>query len=74
MVVQLPNRAEFMEVFFGLLRAGAIPVMCLPAHREAEIGHLADLSGAVGYVIADIVAGFDYRALAPHRAGPGRRR
>ena len=63
-VVQLPNRSEFTEIFFGLLRAGVIPVMCLPAHREAEIGHLADLSGAVGYVIADIVAGFDYRALA----------
>ncbi|HEY5856680.1 MAG TPA: AMP-binding protein [Aldersonia sp.] len=63
-MVQLPNRAVFAEIFFGLLRAGVIPVMCLPAHREAEIGHLAELSGAVGYVIADVVGGYDYRALA----------
>ncbi|KAA0017971.1 (2,3-dihydroxybenzoyl)adenylate synthase [Antrihabitans cavernicola] len=63
-VMQLPNRPEFVTTLFGLLRAGAIPVMCLPAHRSAEIGHLAELSGAVGYVIADTAAGFDYRELA----------
>ncbi|WP_068272674.1 (2,3-dihydroxybenzoyl)adenylate synthase [Aldersonia kunmingensis] len=63
-VVQLPNRPEFAVVFFGLLRAGAIPVLCLPAHRSAEIGHLAALSEAVGYVIADTFGGFDYRDLA----------
>lgn len=63
-VVQLPNRPEFVTTLFGLLRAGAIPVLCLPAHRSVEIGHLAELSGAVGYVIADTVGGFDYRELA----------
>lgn len=63
-VVQLPNVPEFVPVLFGLLRAGIIPVLTLPAHRRAEIEHLTRLSGAVAYVIADRAGDFDYRALA----------
>ncbi|MFI1914259.1 (2,3-dihydroxybenzoyl)adenylate synthase [Nocardia sp. NPDC020380] len=63
-VVQLPNVPEFVPVLFGLLRAGIIPVLTLPAHRRAEIEHLTRLSGAVGYVIADRAGDFDYRTLA----------
>ncbi|WP_280503246.1 (2,3-dihydroxybenzoyl)adenylate synthase [Nocardia farcinica] len=63
-VVQLPNVPEFLTVLFGLLRAGAIPVLTLPAHRRAEIEHLTRLSEAVAYVIADTAGGFDYRELA----------
>ncbi|MGN2641811.1 (2,3-dihydroxybenzoyl)adenylate synthase [Nocardia takedensis] len=63
-VVQLPNVPEFATVLFGLLRAGIIPVLTLPAHRRAEIEHLAGLSEAVGYVIADRQGDFDYRELA----------
>lgn len=63
-VVQLPNTPEFVIVLFGLLRAGAIPVLALPAHRRAEIEHLAELSGAVAYLIADRHGDFDYRELA----------
>ncbi|MEV0250400.1 AMP-binding protein [Nocardia sp. NPDC050712] len=63
-VVQLPNIPEFLTVLFGLLRAGIIPVLTLPAHRRAEIEHLARLSDAVAYVIADRQGDFDYRELA----------
>ncbi|MGW5108309.1 (2,3-dihydroxybenzoyl)adenylate synthase [Nocardia sp. NPDC004123] len=63
-VLQLPNVPEFVPVLFGLLRAGIIPVLTLPAHRRAEIEHLARLSGAVAYVTADRLADFDYRTLA----------
>src|SRR5690242_17258195 len=63
-LLQLPNSARFAVALFGLLRAGAVPVMCLPGHRYAELSHFADVSGAVGLVIADKVAGFDYRDLA----------
>ncbi|MFE3442344.1 (2,3-dihydroxybenzoyl)adenylate synthase [Nocardia sp. NPDC059180] len=63
-VVQLPNVAEFLTVLFGVLRAGIIPVLTLPAHRRAEIEHLATLSGAVAYVIAAQAGDFDYRTLA----------
>lgn len=63
-MLQLPNSAEFAVALFGLLRTGAVPVMCLPGHRYAELSHFADVSGAVGLVVADRVAGFDYRELA----------
>jgi mycobactin salicyl-AMP ligase len=63
-LLQLPNTAQFAVALFGLLRAGAVPVMCLPGHRYAELSHFAEVSGAVGLVIADRVAGFDHRELA----------
>lgn len=63
-LLQLPNSCRFTVALFGLLRAGAIPVMCLPGHRLAELGHFAEVSGAVGLVIPDTAGGFDYRAMA----------
>ncbi|OLF53559.1 (2,3-dihydroxybenzoyl)adenylate synthase [Pseudomonas chlororaphis] len=63
-LVQLPNIAEFFSLMFALLRLGAIPVFALPAHREHELRHLAELSQAVAYVIVDEHLGFDYRPLA----------
>jgi mycobactin salicyl-AMP ligase len=63
-LLQLPNSSRFAVALFGLLRAGAIPVMCLPGHRLAELSHFAALSGAVGLVIADKAGGFDYRSMA----------
>ncbi|MGZ4529339.1 MAG: (2,3-dihydroxybenzoyl)adenylate synthase [Mycobacterium sp.] len=63
-LLQLPNGCQFAVAFFGLLRAGAIPVMCLPGHRAAELGHFADVSQATGLVIADAANGFDYRTMA----------
>lgn len=66
MLVQLPNTREFAVATFGLLRAGVVPVLCLPGHRSAELGHFAEVSGAVGLIIPDGIAGFDYRDLAAH--------
>ncbi|OBB93713.1 (2,3-dihydroxybenzoyl)adenylate synthase [Mycobacterium sp. 852002-30065_SCH5024008] len=63
-LLQLPNGCQFAVALFGLLRAGAIPVMCLPGHRAAELGHFAGVSQATGLVITDAANGFDYRAMA----------
>lgn len=63
-LVQLPNSAEFAVALFGLLRAGVVPIMCLPGHRLAELTHFVDVGGAVGLVIADVAGGFDYREMA----------
>ncbi|MDV3128300.1 AMP-binding protein [Mycobacterium sp. 21AC1] len=63
-LVQLPNSCEFAIALFALLRAGAVPVMCLPGHRLAELTHFAAVSGAVALVIADTAGGFDYRPMA----------
>ncbi|WP_432107631.1 (2,3-dihydroxybenzoyl)adenylate synthase [Streptomyces sp. AA1529] len=74
-VVQLPNRAEFVLVWFGLQRLGAIPVHAMPGHRRREIGHLVRVSGAVACVVPDRHARFDHRELmrsVRSEHGPGR--
>ncbi|WP_374025357.1 (2,3-dihydroxybenzoyl)adenylate synthase [Mycobacterium sp. HNNTM2301] len=63
-LLQLPNGCQFAVALFGLLRAGAIPVMCLPGHRAAELRHFANVSQATALVITDTANGFDYRAMA----------
>lgn len=63
-VVQLPNRAEFVLAWFGLQRVGAVPVHAMPGHRRTEIAHLMRVSGAVAYLIPDRHSRFDYRELA----------
>jgi mycobactin salicyl-AMP ligase len=63
-LLQLPNSSQFPVALFGLLRAGAIPVMCLPGHRAAELDHFAALSEPSAVVIADASGGFDYPAMA----------
>jgi mycobactin salicyl-AMP ligase len=74
-LLQLPNSRRFAVALFGLLRAGAIPVMCLPGHRLAELSHFAAVSAAVGLVTTDTANGFDYRAMAEQlvTAHPGLR-
>ncbi|MBV9121012.1 MAG: AMP-binding protein, partial [Chloroflexi bacterium] len=59
-VLHLPNVPEFLLIYFALARIGAVPVCCLPPHRRTEITYLAELAGAVAYVIPDQIRGFDY--------------
>lgn len=63
-LLQLPNSCGFAVALFGLLRAGAIPVMCLPGHRAAELSHFCSVADAVALVITDVAGGFDYRDMA----------
>ncbi|NEB14031.1 (2,3-dihydroxybenzoyl)adenylate synthase [Streptomyces coelicoflavus] len=73
-VVQLPNCAEFVLVWFGLQRLGAVPVHAMPGHRRREIGHLVRVSGAVACVVPDRHARFDHRELMREvraEQGPG---
>jgi mycobactin salicyl-AMP ligase len=63
-LLQLPNGCEFAVALFAVLRAGAIPVMCLPGHRAAELGHFAAVSAAKAVLIPDTASGFDYRPMA----------
>ncbi len=67
-MVQLPNVVEFLTVTVGMFRAGIVPVFALPGHRESEVSHLVEASGAVGYVTAGRFQGFDYRTVARHAA------
>ncbi|WP_446226242.1 (2,3-dihydroxybenzoyl)adenylate synthase [Nocardia sp. IBHARD005] len=63
-LVQLPNRAEFVEVVFALFRLGALPVFCLPAHRAAELVPIAEAASATAMITCGVHQRFDYPALA----------
>ncbi|NJP65193.1 (2,3-dihydroxybenzoyl)adenylate synthase [Streptomyces spiramenti] len=63
-IVQLPNQAEFVLLWFALQRLGAVPVHALPGHRRQELTHLVRVTGAVGYVFPDRHARYDHRRPA----------
>jgi 2,3-dihydroxybenzoate-AMP ligase len=51
LVLQLTNTLEFLYMFLGLNRIGAIPVMCLPRHRKIEIDYEVGLHEAKGIAV-----------------------
>lgn len=63
-VVQLPNTPDLVVLCVALFRLGAIPVLALAAHRQAEIGYLCEHTGAVALIIPSVHLGFDHRELA----------
>ncbi|MEU0989204.1 AMP-binding protein [Streptomyces sp. NPDC005953] len=67
-VVQLGNGWEFVVLTLACLRAGIVPVMALPAHRRAELTHLAQHAEAVAIAVPDRMRGFDHQALAHEMA------
>ena len=63
LIVQLPNRIQFVYLYLALQKIGAIPVMALPAHRYLEISQFVQIAGAVGCVMPDRHREFDFRDL-----------
>lgn len=63
-VVHLANSNRFFSVCFALFRLGAIPVMALPAHRQAEIGAFCRLTRARAYICGPRTDALDHRELA----------
>ncbi|MEA2823784.1 MAG: 2,3-dihydroxybenzoate---[aryl-carrier protein] ligase [Alphaproteobacteria bacterium] len=63
LVVQLPNRVQFVYLYLALQKIGAIPVMALPAHRYLEISQFVGIAGTVGCVMPDKHREFDFREL-----------
>ncbi len=59
-VVQLPNVAEFVVLYFALQKIGAIPIAALTSHRYAEISQFVALSGAVACVVPNRQGEFEY--------------
>jgi 2,3-dihydroxybenzoate-AMP ligase len=62
-VVQLPNVAEFVVLYFALQKIGSIPIAALASHRYAEISQFVELSGAAACVIPDRQRDFDYAEM-----------
>jgi 2,3-dihydroxybenzoate-AMP ligase len=63
-LVQLPNRWEFVAVLLGCARAGVAPVLALPSHREHELGYLAEHAQTRLIVVPDRWRGHDHQATA----------
>lgn len=63
-IIQLPNRISFVTVLFALSRIGAVPIMALPAHREAELEGIAKLAEPTAYVVAEKYLGYEYTTMA----------
>ena len=62
-VVQLPNVAEFVILYFALQKIGCIPVAALVTQRYAEISQFVKFSGARACVIPDRHGDCDYAAI-----------
>jgi 2,3-dihydroxybenzoate-AMP ligase len=59
-VVQLPNVAEFVFLYFALQKIGCIPIAALVTHRFLEVSQFAKLSGAAACVTPDRHGDFDF--------------
>jgi 2,3-dihydroxybenzoate-AMP ligase len=63
-IVQLPNTAMFVYLYFALQRIGAAPVLALPGHRKREITQFAEISAARALAVPAAARGFDFTAMA----------
>ncbi len=52
LLIALPNRWEYVTLLLACLRAGVVPVLMLPVHREHELTRIADHVRAVGIAVA----------------------
>jgi 2,3-dihydroxybenzoate-AMP ligase len=63
-LLQLPNRWEYLVVTLACLRLGVIPVLALVAHRRHELTKLADHAEARAIIVPDTLNDFDHQAMA----------
>ncbi|HEX5299542.1 MAG TPA: AMP-binding protein [Streptosporangiaceae bacterium] len=68
-VVQLPNGWPFAVLTLGCLRAGVVPVMALPAHRQHELAYLCQHSEARALAVPGVLRGFDHIQMAARLLG-----
>jgi 2,3-dihydroxybenzoate-AMP ligase len=63
-IVQLTNRLHSVVTWYGLLKAGLVPVCTLAAHRAHEIGPISRTAGATAHLVEWSPRGFDLIAFA----------
>ena len=64
LLVQLPNKWEFLALFLACQRIGVAPVLALMAHREHELRDLAELADVKAVVVPDRWQRFDHQRMA----------
>lgn len=62
-VVQLPNVAQFVILYFALQKIGCIPIAALASHRYLEVSQFVALSGATACVSPDRQGEFDFQDM-----------
>jgi 2,3-dihydroxybenzoate-AMP ligase/mycobactin salicyl-AMP ligase len=50
-LIQLPNRHEFLVAFYGMQRIGAVPILAVPRHGYREIAHFFKVMEPVGWIL-----------------------
>ena len=63
-IVQLTNRVHSVVAWYGMVKAGLVPVCTLAAHRAHEIGAISRKVGAVGHLVESAASAFDPIAFA----------
>ncbi len=63
-LVQLPNKIEFIEVCFALFKIGARPILVLPSHRKTELNSIISLAKPVAYILQTEFLGFSYEIMS----------
>lgn len=63
-ILQLTNRMHSVVAWYGLLKAGLVPVCTLAAHRAHEIGAISRKVGAVAHLVESSPSGFDLVTFA----------
>jgi 2,3-dihydroxybenzoate-AMP ligase len=61
---QVTNRVEAVIAWYGVLKAGLVPVCTLAAHRGHEIGAISRRVGAVAHLVEAGTRGFDLVGFA----------
>jgi 2,3-dihydroxybenzoate-AMP ligase len=59
-VLQLPNVAEFVVLYFALQKIGAIPIAALATHRYNEVSQFVDIAQAVACVYPERQSDFAF--------------
>jgi 2,3-dihydroxybenzoate-AMP ligase len=63
-ILQLPNEPEFVYCYFAAAKIGVIPILALPAHRDAEISFFAQFTQARAHVIPSRFRDFSHQAMS----------
>ena len=62
-VLQLPNCAEFVLLYFALQKLGAIPIAALASHRYAELSQFTRLAEAVACAYPERQGEYDFAPM-----------
>jgi 2,3-dihydroxybenzoate-AMP ligase len=64
MILQLPNELEFAYCFYAAVKIGVIPIMSLPAHRDAEISFFAQFTKARAHAMPARFKDFSHQTMS----------